>query len=110
MHALALTAMLAISSIPGLEAEDAQCRIVRIAADGGRTEIPASRPYSRPSSVTVSASSDGGASQSVAASSSTSSGGATVVRSRVNGRTIIKTYDPAGCTIVIDERPGQGGR
>ncbi|CAN7271373.1 hypothetical protein LJR219_001221 [Phenylobacterium sp. LjRoot219] len=91
--------------------QDAQCRVVRYAADGSRQETPPSRPYSRPSGVHVSSSASGGharSSTSVSASSSSSGGGASVVRSESDGRSITKTYETDGCTVVIDARPVRG--
>jgi hypothetical protein len=108
MIALAITASIAAASVPGLKPEDAQCRIIRFAADGTRTEIAPSRPYSRPSGISVNEASSGRGSSRVSVSSSTSSDGASVVRTSVDGRAITKTYDDKGCTVVIDERPEQG--
>lgn len=108
MIALAITASIAAASVSGLKPEDAQCRVVRFAADGARTETAPSRPYSRPSGVSASETSSGRGSSRVSVSSSSSSDGATVVRASVDGRTITKTYDDKGCTVVIDERPEQG--
>jgi hypothetical protein len=110
MHGLVLAGWIAAAAGAGLAQEDAQCRVVRYAADGERTETPPSPPYKRPPGVAVSAHSTGGSASSVAVSSSSSSSGPSVVRSRVGKRTITKTYDDAGCTVVIDERPDQGAR
>jgi hypothetical protein len=108
MIALAITASIAAASAAGLGPDDAQCRIIRYAADGARTETAPSRTYSRPSGVSVNEASSGRGSSRVSVSSSSSSDGATVVRASVDGRTITKTYDDKGCTVVIDERPDQG--
>jgi hypothetical protein len=110
MITMAFAAILAAASAPGLSPEDAQCRILAYAADGTRTETPPSRPYSRPSAVSMNSTSEGRGSShvSVSSSSSASSGGASVVRATTDGRTITKTYDDKGCTVVIDARPDPG--
>jgi hypothetical protein len=89
--------------------DQAMCRVVRFAADGGRTEHPPTRPYVRPSpsGVSASSSSSGPGSSSVSVSSR-SSGDESVSRIVQNGRSITTTYDSKGCTIVIDDRPAQG--
>jgi len=110
MQTLALAALIAAAATSELGPEDAQCRVVRYAADGPRTETAPSRPYSRPAGAVASAHSAGGAASSVSVSSSSSSHGPTVVRTRAGGRAITKTYDDTGCTIVIDERPSEGER
>ena len=110
MIAMVFAATVAALSTPGLEPQDGQCRIIAYAADGTRTETSPSRPYSRPTAVGMKTSSGGGGSShvSVSSSSSSSSGGASVVRASIDGRTITKTYDDKGCTVVIDARPDQG--
>jgi hypothetical protein len=109
MITVAVAAAIVAASTSALDPEDAQCRIVTYAADGARTETPPSRPYSRPSAVSMrSASRDPGSSHVSVSSSSSSGGGESVVRGRLDGRAITKTYNDKGCTVVIDERPEQG--
>ena len=110
MQTLALAALIAAAGAAGLGPEDPQCHVVHYAADGTRTESAPSRPYSRPAGAAASARSTGGSASSVSASSSSSSDGPTVVRTQAGGRTITKTYENTGCTIVIDERPPEGAR
>jgi hypothetical protein len=115
MAALTLAASLltAADVSDALTPQDAQCRVIHYAADGTRRETPPSRAYTRPSGVSTSSkSSNGGgharASSSVSASSSSSSGGKSVAKSDDGRRSITRTYDDAGCTVVIDERPTRG--
>lgn len=109
---LAATLLAAADASDTLGPQDSQCRVIRYAADGARHETPPSQPYSRPPGVSVSSSSsgDGGAraSSSVSASSSSSGGGSAVARSQSDGRSITRSYDNDGCTVVIDERPARG--
>jgi len=114
MAALTLAASLLaaadVSDAPG--PQDAQCRVIRYAADGTRHETPPSRAYKRPPGVSTSSSSSGGgharSSTSVSASSSSSGGGRSVAKSDDGRRSITRTYDDDGCTVVIDERPTRG--
>lgn len=111
---LTLVAILSAADLSGvLEPQDAQCRVIHYAADGTRHETPPRRPYSRPPEVSTSSSSssrrgEAHASSSVSASSSSSGGGAAVSRSQSNGRSISRSYDNDGCTVVIDDRPARG--
>jgi len=114
MAALTLAAsLLAAADVSdALKPQDAQCRVIHYAADGTRHETPPSRAYSRPSGVSTSSRSSGGgqvrSSTSVSASSSSSGGGKSVARSDDGQRSITRSYDNDGCTVVIDERPTRG--
>lgn len=108
---LAASILAAAEFAGALDPQDAQCRVVQFAADGSRHETAPSQPYSRPSGVQTRSSSSGGqarSSSSVSASSASSGGGSSVVRSESGGRSITKTYDNDGCTVVIDDRPARG--
>ena len=110
MASLTLAVILSAADLAGvLDPEDASCRVIHHAADGTRHDIPPSRPYTQPPGAAVSTSSSGKgqarSSSSVSASSSSSGRASSVVRSESNGRSITKSYDKDGCTIVIDDRP-----
>lgn len=109
---LAVTLLSAADVARALDPQDAQCRVVYYAPDGARSETPPSRPYARPPGASASVSSSGAgqasASSSVAASSSGRGGGSAVARTQSDGRTITKSYDNQGCTVVVDDRRAQG--
>lgn len=114
MAALTLAASLltAADVSDALTPQDAQCRVIHYAADGARHETAPTRAYSRPSEVSTSSRSSGGgharSSTSVSASSSSSGGGQSVAKSDDGRRSITRTYDDDGCSVVIDERPTRG--
>ena len=116
MISLMFVAAVSLADVEGAVGIDpAMCRVIHFAADGARTETAPRKPYRRPQSVAVRSSSSGGTSSSavsVSSSSSTSGdgGGRGETRANINGRQISATYDPQGCTVVIDERPAQGAR
>ena len=109
-------AILSADVAQALDPQDKQCRVVHYAADGARHDIPPSRPYVRPPAVAASARSSGEgegearSSTSVSASSSGSGNASAVVRTQSGGRTITKTYDNKGCTVVVDDRQVRGER
>lgn len=102
---------------PGFIADPA-CRVVRILPSGRRLVTPPTeRPGRPPSSVGASAASSSSSSSasgvSVASRSSGRGSHASASASTSTGRrgrTVTTTHDDNGCTVVIDDRPGQGAR
>lgn len=107
-------AILSADVARALDPQDKQCLVVHYAADGARREAPPSAPYTRPRGAAASARSSGGgearSSTSVSAGASGAGEASAVVRTQSGGRTITKTYDNKGCTVVVDDRPARGER
>ncbi len=107
---LALAPMLiAVVAAARAEPSDwAGCTVVRIAADGRRTETPPRAAPVRPSgTATAAASSNGRAGSSVSVSTRSdgrSTASATSSARSEDGRSVTVTRDADGCVVTIDER------